>query len=116
MTHRIPCLLLLVSLGPIACGSTPAITSCEPIGHAAPLCGFQNPEDLALLPDGRHVVVSEYGDVGLRPGRISLLDLASGGHESLFAGGPSAGPGTWGDPHCEAPALCSPHGIHLSKR
>jgi hypothetical protein len=102
----------------VACGgSVEPITSCDRIGSATPVCGFQNPEDLALLPDGRHVIVSEYGDGGARPGRISLLDLASGQHESLYAGGGPAGPGPWGAPDCGPPSTAfSPHGIHVSKR
>src|SRR5688572_28774332 len=93
---------LLFALVLCACGSTPPITSCDPIGAATPLCGFQNPEDLALLPDGR-VIVSEYGDAGAKPGRISLLDLASGSHESLYAGGGASGSGPWGATDCEGP-------------
>ncbi|HVQ25788.1 MAG TPA: hypothetical protein VMV01_11440, partial [Planctomycetota bacterium] len=102
----------------LACGSVEPIVSCDAVGAATPLCGFQNPEDLALLPDGRHVIVSEYGDGGTRPGRISLLDLESGQREILFAGGEPAGPGPWGAPDCEGPPTTafSPHGIHLAPR
>ena len=117
MNSRTATLTALFALVLAACGSTPPITSCDPIGAATPLCGFQNPEDLALLPDGR-VLVSEYGDAGAKPGRISLLDLASGAHESLYAGGGPAEPGPWGAPDCEGPpsTAFSPHGIHLSTR
>ena len=109
-----------VLLAPLwaACGSVEPIVSCDPVGAATPLCGFQNPEDLALLPDRRHVLVSEYGDGGTRPGRISLLDLESGRHELLFAGGEPTAPGPWGAPDCEGPPTTafSPHGIHLAPR
>jgi len=117
MHHRTTICALLCALVLTACGSSPPITSCDPIGAATPLCGFQNPEDLALLPDGR-VIVSEYGDAGARPGRISLLDLASGAHESLYAGGGAAEPGPWGAADCPGPpsTAFSPHGIHLSTR
>ena len=116
MSHRIASFTLLFALGLAGCGSTPPITSCDPIGRATPLCGFQNPEDLALLPDG-HVIVSEYGDAGAKPGRISLLDLASGQHESLYAGGGASEPGPWGAADCAPPSTSfSPHGIHLSRR
>jgi hypothetical protein len=108
----------LLAFALVACGSIEPITSCDPVGSATPICGFQNPEDLALLPDERHVLVSEYGDAGQRPGRISLLDLVSGEHPTLFAGGEPTGPGPWGAPDCAGPpsAAFSPHGIHLSKR
>jgi len=117
MSQRIAASALLFALVGVACGSTQPITSCDPIGAATPLCGFQNPEDLALLPDGR-VLVSEYGDAGAKPGRISLLDLASGAHESLYAGDGPPGPGPWGAADCEGPpsTAFSPHGIHLSTR
>ena len=117
MNTRAVALALLFALVLSACGSTPPITSCDPIGAATPLCGFQNPEDLALLPDGR-VLVSEYGDAGAKPGRLSLLDLATGAHESLYAGGGTAGPGPWGAADCSGPPseAFSPHGIHLSTR
>jgi sugar lactone lactonase YvrE len=116
MSHRTAASALLAALVFAACGSAPPITSCDPIGAATPLCGFQNPEDLALLPDGR-VLVSEYGDAGAKPGRISLLDLASGSHESLYAGGGPSEPGPWGAADCAPPsAAFSPHGIHLSTR
>jgi hypothetical protein len=115
MKLRAPALAIALALS--GCGSTPPITSCDPVGAATPLCGFQNPEDLALLPDGRHVLVSEYGDAGARAGRISLLDLSSNEHTSLFAGGEPGGPGPWGAPDCGPPSTAfSPHGIHLSKR
>jgi hypothetical protein len=118
MRHIAVSSALVLALGLISCSSVEPITSCDPVGAATPLCGFQNPEDLALLPDRRHVLVSEYGDAGARPGRISLLDLESNEHTSLFAGGEPAGPGPWGAPDCEGPpsTAFSPHGIHLAKR
>jgi hypothetical protein len=118
MNHRTTCAALGLALVLAACGSIEPITSCDPVGAATPLCGFQNPEDLALLPDGRHVLVSEYGDAGERPGRLSLLDLESRAHTSLFAGGEPSGSGPWGAPDCAGPPsrAFSPHGIHLSKR
>src|SRR4030095_10661396 len=100
MSRRAVSPATLLALALVACGSTPPITSCDPVGAATPLCGFQNPEDLALLPDRRYVLVSEYGDAGERPGRISLLDLHTGEHATSFAGGVSAGPGARGAPVC----------------
>ena len=52
--------------------------SCDPVGKARPLCGFQNPEDLVALPGGASLLVSEYGGLSAeRPGAIARLDLAS---------------------------------------
>jgi hypothetical protein len=112
----------LVALLAWACaGRGPApVLDCEARGNARPICGFQNPEDLALLPDGHTLVVSEYGAIeGGRAGRLALFDLRSERRSVLFEGGAAAGSGErWGDPACPGSpsAKFSPHGIHLAKR
>jgi hypothetical protein len=108
---------LIAGFASVGCATTPPIESCDPVGGATPLCGYQNPEDLALLPGGRHVLVSEYGtDRG--PGRISLLDLETRSRRVLFEGGGAPAPGPWGAFDCEGPptAAFSPHGIDLDRR
>lgn len=95
------------------------IVSCEPIENARPLCGWQNPEDMVSLPNGQHVIVSEYGaQDGGKAGTLSLLDLKTETREVLFEGGTTRGPGVWGADDCvDAPGEeFSPHGIHLSRR
>ncbi len=114
--HRLAPALLWLAL---ACAASPPIESCEPVGAATPLCGFQNPEDLALLPGGRHVLVSEYGHVEREQrGRLALLDLATRERRVLYEGGGAAGAGPWGDAACAGPpsAAFSPHGIDLHRR
>lgn len=108
----------LAGIAALGCSTAPPIESCEPIGAATPLCGYQNPEDLALLPDGRHVLVSEYGGEERAPGRLSLLDLDGHARRVLFEGGVPAGPGPWGAPDCDGPPspAFSPHGIDLDRR
>ncbi len=99
--------------------SVEPILSCDPIGHARPLCGWQNPEDMVALPDGHHVIVSEFGDQeGERAGTLSLLDLRTETRRVLYPGEVITGSGSWGSPECEdAPGTeFSPHGIHLSRR
>jgi len=117
MTARTLPLALLPLVAVLSCGSTEPITSCDPTGGARPYCGFQNPEDLALLPDGRHLLVSEYGG-GRGPGRISQLDTVTGERRVLFAGALDAPAGVWGSPACPGPPTraFSPHGIHLDRR
>lgn len=95
------------------------ITSCDPIGNASPLCGWQNPEDMVALPDGQHVIVSEYGDQnGKKAGTLSLLDLRTETRRVLYSGNSTQGAGPWGDRNCiDSPGReFSPHGIHLSSR
>ncbi|MEM6926301.1 MAG: hypothetical protein AAF602_05205, partial [Myxococcota bacterium] len=76
------------------------------------------PEDLDALPDGRHVLVSEYGDLnGEIPGTLALLDLETDARIVAFDGATDLEP-VWGDPACPgAPgAVFSPHGLHVSQR
>ena len=108
---------LLLALG--CAGSGDPITSCEPVGDAKPLCGFQNPEDLVALPGGASLLVSEFGGMqGEHEGALSRLDLASEARSVLYRGGDggSVTPG-WGDPSCPgAPTTLGPHGIDLVQR
>jgi len=112
---------LLAALATLACSGSPEpILSCEAVGSARAICGFHNPEDLELLPDGKHLLVAEFGSMeGERAGALALFDLASEARTVLYRGGDggSATPG-WGDPSCGAapPPEMSPHGIHLSRR
>jgi hypothetical protein len=98
------------------------ILDCTPAKDARPICRFQNPEDLALLPNARALVVSQMGSLdGAKPGSLVFFDLAS---ESLATAYPPASPEAsapragWGDPNCPgAPgAAFSPHGIDLATR
>lgn len=110
---------VLVALG-CASGRLKPVVDCEPRGNARPICGFQNPEDLALLPDGHTLVVSEYGAVqGGRAGRLALFDLRDEKRSVLFEGGTAiSAEERWGDPTCPGgPSReFSPHGIHLARR
>lgn len=99
--------------------SVEPIISCAPIGNARPLCGWQNPEDMVALPDGHHVIVSEYGGQnGEKTGTLSLLDLKTETRRVLYKGGTTKGAGPWGARDClDAPGEeFSPHGIHFSHR
>jgi hypothetical protein len=106
----------------LACAGEPPeeIVSCEAIGPARPVCGFQNPEDLALLPDRRSLLVSEFGGMeGARAGALSRFDLHDDERTVLFRGGDADGvAASWGDPGCPGPPppAFSPHGIDLSMR
>lgn len=113
--------LIALALG--ACSSgLEVVTDCRDERGLHPVCGLQSPEDLALLGDGRTVVVSQLGAVdGTRPGNLALLDTRSELLRIAFRGGagdpPAPRPG-WGDPDCPGPpgAEFSPHGIDLARR
>ncbi len=122
--HRFACLIVLVSL--VACSSGDAILSCEDEGNAHVICGFQNPEDLALLSDGRTVVVSQYGSMSEDvPGSLALFDIDSEALRVVYPEPdataaqtePTVVPG-WGDPECPGPPgrVFNPHGIDLVER
>jgi hypothetical protein len=106
----------------LACaGEAPVeIVSCQAIGPARPVCGFQNPEDLAPLPGRRSLLVSEFGGMeGTRAGALSRYDLHDDERTVLFRGGDADGVAArWGDPSCPGPPTpaFSPHGIDLSRR
>ncbi len=94
------------------------ILGCEPREDIRPICGLQNPEDLALLADGRTLVVSQYGLMdGSRAGSLALLDVGSGEHRVAWEGGSGAtSPADdWAAPDCPGPPdeTFSPHGIDL---
>jgi hypothetical protein len=87
--------------------------------------GFQNPEDLALLPGGKSLLVSQFGSMdGSRPGSLAVFALES---EEIVPAFPRGGAGSapdvsagpaWGDAACPGPPseAFSPHGIDLAAR
>ena len=96
------------------------ILACDAVANARPVCTFQNPEDLAPLPGGEALLVSEYGAMqGDKAGDLALFVLASDERTVLYRGGAQAKPTAgWGDPACPGapPAEFSPHGIDLFER
>ena len=96
------------------------VTGCEPGFGIDVDCQFQNPEDLALAPDGR-ILVSQFGDMeGARPGSLAAYDPASRSLAVLFPSpdsAPAAAASEWGDSACAPPdvGLFSPHGIDTAK-
>ena len=103
--------LWLACSGGRACESTESITT---------ICGFNHPEDLALLPGGDWLLVSEFGKLGSkRPGALKLFAIDGGEIEHLYPSARADADGSrapaWGDPNCPGPPAesFSPHGIHL---
>lgn len=111
-------IFLLLALN--ACSKNSGLDPCLPFDGLQPVCGFQMPEDLAVLPDGSGLLVSEFGAQGEQQGRISVMDLATRSHRTLYSTDSSndmrlRNP-IWGDPACTEPEAFSPHGIDLNQR
>lgn len=98
------------------------IMDCAAAQDARPICGFHDPEDLALLPAAHALVVSEMGAPdGARPGALSFFALESESRTPAYplSGAADAAPRAgWGDPACPgAPGeKLSPHGLDLARR
>ena len=81
-------------------------------------CGFKNPEDIVVTPDGKQLIISEMGEFMLdSPGSLVLFDLDDSRRNSLqltFAEPEN----NWADSKCPPPdpVLFSPHGIDLITR
>lgn len=88
---------------------------CSARDGYTPVCGFQRPEDIEILP-GDTLLVSEYGGLaGAHTGKLSLYVPSAGTRRALYPG-PTARDGEpdWGAPDCPGPpgAELDPHGIH----
>lgn len=96
----------------------PDLLTCQAMNGMSVHCGYQNPEDLVLVPSGDALIVSEMGKFMLdAPGRLSMLDIGTGERQMILIDWNSAD-STWGDERCGAPdvAAFSPHGIDLITR
>ena len=95
------------------------IEGCQSDDTLTVYCDFQNPEDLAVLPDGRHILVSEFGAIiPLSPvnvrGNLSLLDTTDGTKKNIEI---EMSDNVWGDPECKREnMILSPHGIDINQR
>ena len=95
------------------------IEGCQSDDVLTVYCDFQNPEDLSVLPDGRHILVSEFGAITpLSPvnvhGNLSLLDTTDGTKKNIEI---EMSDNVWGDPECERESMIlSPHGIDINQR
>lgn len=114
-----PLAALMAAVSLVACGGNDIDTAvCEPVGDATPVCGFHQPEDFALLPDGKTLVVAELGSMfTYAPGYLSLFDTETEQAKRfpVFNTEPAE---KWVDVDCPGPPgeVFSPHGIHYSQR
>ena len=96
----------------------PPITTCEAGAGMTPDCRFRNPEDLAVVPGGGALLVSQMGQMdGSELGNLAFYE-PGGGIRVLFPSGSVADRRDWGAADCPppAPAAFSPHGIDLVQR
>ena len=95
----------------------PPITDCEPRGEIRPVCDMRTPEDIAALPDDRHLLLAHFGHMGEALGSISLFDTRIETLTPLYPvpGGEDVTGELWGDAGCTEPPGDSigPHGTHL---
>lgn len=92
------------------------VSACPSDEKLTTYCGFQNPEDLALMPDGGHLVVTGFGGMPptAAPGTLYLFDLAT---ETATEPEITLAENTWGDPAClRDTKVFSPHGLGLVQR
>lgn len=111
----------LVGLGVACAPALEPITSCEAVDGARPICGLQNPEDLAVLPGGRALIISQFGGMdGGKTGSLATLEVATDAVNVAFpnAGSPPDPQPGWGDASCPGPPgdAFAPHGIDLERR
>jgi sugar lactone lactonase YvrE len=96
------------------CGVS-ATTSCEPVAGIEPVCGLQAPEDLAMIPWTRWLLLSQMPRES-RPGNLAALHLENGRVLALYPreGADEPRPG-WGEATCPGPpgAAFAPHGIDV---
>lgn len=94
------------------------ITNCEDKGELHPVCGMQSPEDIAIVPGGDYLLLSELGNMGAYAGRILLFNVNDESWQPIFPAGNATAPATLqGDASCTQPPNeeISPHGTHLVK-
>ncbi len=94
------------------------VMGCKPHGGLTPDCRFTNPEDMAPLPSGDGLLVSQMGSMdGAQPGNLVAFRPRDGTIEVVVPVVRELG-GRWGDAACTAPdwAAFSPHGIDLEQR
>ena len=92
--------------------------SCDELAGISSYCGFKNPEDLAVIPGGEFLLVSEMGAfMSDLPNTLSMLDITRGERVPIEINWEPREP-RWGDASCQPPEASkfSPHGIDLITR
>jgi len=116
-------LLVAAVLSFVACWSGPeVIVDCVAADGVTPICGFENPEDLAHLPGTSWIAVSQFpGLASGEAGSLVAYRVSDGRRRVLFPDphAPASDEPTWGSPDCPGPpdpAGFGPHGIDVDRR
>ena len=94
---------------------TDALAPCGVDEFFSVWCGYKNPEDLALTPDGNFLLATGFGGIPESVlNQMSIIELSTMQHhpvEILLA------ENLWGDPNCERTTLdLSSHGLDVKER
>ena len=97
---------------------------CEGTDNIEVVCGFDNPEDFALIPGTDFLIVSEYGfEHANLPSPLSMLNTVTHEKSILFPldsnqQNLNSKKSSWGEPDCPMPTAdsFSPHGLNLALR
>lgn len=91
---------------------------CESLGAVEKFCGFRAPEDIEVMPDGKHLLFSPFGGPnGEWPQAFHLFDPQTGEAVPIDYRAELTPP-RWDDGLCPSPAqqLLGSHGIHIGRR
>ncbi|QFU75937.1 hypothetical protein EY643_09835 [Halioglobus maricola] len=95
------------------------VEGCESKGNTRAYCDIGTPEDIAALPDERHLLLAHFGHMGKGAGGISLFDTRTEMLTPLITAASEIADteDRWGDPACVLPeaSTLSPHGTHLHR-
>ena len=95
------------------------LEGCESNAELSVYCDFMNPEDLALTPDGKFLIVAEFGGmaplVEMTSGKLSFFNLKE---KTKINANISFGNNEWGSKDCSrsSDVPFGPHGIDLIQR
>lgn len=125
--HALTCACLLLTL--TACSDdSPSISGCVAKDGLQPICQFNNPEDIVLLPDNHTLLISQMGLSFQQadPGSLALFDTRTAKVTQAFptenqapaTALASASADNWGTADCPGNPgqTLAPHGIALQQR
>ena len=100
---------------PSASSAPSAAPPCAADEHLTAWCGYKNPEDLAVTPDGRFLLATGFGTLpDSYLNEMMLFELAPRRRVNVNI---THADNTWGDPGCSRVNTdLSPHGLDLVQR